>query len=840
VTRRTAAVLLLFVATAVLLPGPVNAAAPGDPAVMLLVDVSGSMADDDGTGTVKLDGAKNALGSFITDVPDGVAVGLRTYPDGTGDCGNGRLRKRIESLNRSRLGAEVRSLRADGGTPTAQALKAAAHDLQQFGAAASTIVLVSDGESNCDRDGPVCDVAEKLASEGFDITVNTVGFQISEAGRTELECIARATGGVYSDIKTSAALADRLNEISKGRLDVSVRAPQSIKVTVGAGDPSGRQIVATVTNPGIKIAHGVRATLQFVAPDAHTPQQVYVATLRPTRLLGNLAPGQSSEVVWQFRPALDFRESTLTYRVLASPVGGATTEVSGRIEVSSRIALDDAGPLLRDKRKVVILGDSYSAGEGAGSYEAGTDSSHNACHRSTRTYAVALFPDPPVNLACSGAGAADIGSTDLDNRSPDDSEQLQSQAKQLVRLRDGGYVPDLVLMTLGGNDVDFADIITKCALPGDCSDDIWGSKVKVRGHFEDRLAGLPASFEYAISLVNSVVNTPKARASRGGKVTPIVVLAYPRLFPTAVGKAAKCQGYVSGDEIRLANEIVRDLDLTLSLSAYSLRRRHPSIPVYFAADVEESFLPDHTMCGAAPWVNEINFIKSAVVAGANGADKGGLAVAQASWGNVTAQEIAYAVHLGGQAASKVAEPALSEYRHAYHPNANGYRGMTAALVRYSNSEDANTPVPPDPLAGATAGPLQGAPIVIQGGDTSALQLEPGVEHSLRVDGLPPDAAVEILVRSAPEVLASTATDTAGSARASVVIPTTLRDGHHTLDVVAFGPEGQTTVRSIPVVVRRGRPEWWTASAICGPLLLAVAAYVERRRRRSIGRETNLA
>ncbi|MDQ1713561.1 MAG: Ca-activated chloride channel [Frankiaceae bacterium] len=830
-TRRSAtAFVLLVVSAVVLLPGPVGAAAPGDPAVMLLVDVSGSMADDDGTGTVKLAGAKNALGAFIADLPEDVAVGLRTYPDGSGDCGDGRLRRKIESLNRSRLGAEVRSLKAEGGTPTAQALKAAARDLQAFRAPAYTIVLVSDGESNCDRDGPVCDVAEKLAGQGLDITVNTVGFQISEAGRTELECIARATGGVYSDIKTSAALADRLNEISKGRLDVTVRAPRSIKVTVGAGDPTGRQIVATVTNPGVKIARGVRATLQFVAPDANAPRQVYVATLRPTRLLGNLGPGQSSQVTWQFRPALDFRESTLAYRVLAGPVGGATTEVTGRIDVSSRITLDDAGPLLRDKRKVVIVGDSYSAGEGAGSYEAGTDSRHNACHRSTLTYAVALFPDPPVNLACSGAGSADVGSTDLDNRSADDKEQLPAQARQLVLLRDGGYVPDLVLMTLGGNDVDFVDIVTKCSLPGDCSDDLWGSPVKVRGHFEDRLRALPASFEYAVSLINSAVNSKKATASRGGKVAPIVILAYPQLFPTAVGRSAKCQGYVSGDEIRLANGILHDLDRTLSLTAESLRRSRPSIPVYFAADVEEAFLPDHTMCGAAPWVNEINFIKTVAVKGAEGADKGGLAVAKAPWGKVTAREFAYAVHLGGKAATYVAEPALSEYRHAYHPNADGYRGMTAALVRYSNSTDANTPVPPDPLSGLTAGPLQGAPIQIQGGDTGALHLEPGTEHALRIDGLPPNAAVEIVIRSAPGVLASTATDAAGTARASIVVPPTLPDGDHMLEVVAFGPEGQTRVRSIRVVVRSARPDWWTASAVGGPLLLLAAAFVERRRR----------
>jgi lysophospholipase L1-like esterase len=60
---------------------------------------------------------------------------------------------------------------------------------------------------------------------------------------------------------------------------------------------------------------------------------------------------------------------------------------------------------------VVVLGDSAASGDGAGAYEAGTrGEGGNWCHRSARAYVHRTgLAAESVNLACSGAKAADVG-----------------------------------------------------------------------------------------------------------------------------------------------------------------------------------------------------------------------------------------------------------------------------------------------------------------------------------------------------------------------------------------------------------------------------------------------
>lgn len=821
---RAASLLVLLALSGLALTAPlaptVAAAAVSVPPVMLVVDVSGSMADDDGSGTIKLDGAKTALGAFLSELPDGTTAGMRAYPMGSGDCGSGKAVWKPEPLLRSRLGAEVRSLRADGGTPTAQALLAARGDLLNAGYSRGTIVLVSDGESNCVQDGPVCDVAADLSSREFPVTVHTVGFNISEAGRSELECIARATDGVYSDVQGAAQLAGRLNDLATGRLDLDVTAPATVRMTVGASDPAGRRVRAVVTNPGVREAVDVRVTLQMVAPALGDVGQSFIATSQPTRLLGTLEPGGRREVEWEFRPPIDFSRRTLSYRVLAGPAGATATEATGTIVVSSEFNLRDAGPLLADKKQVVILGDSYSAGEGAQQYEPETDTKTNTCHRSRRTYAMDLFPNRPVVLACSGAIAANITGANPVHTALGGSGTLPAQTAQLQALIDAGTVPDLALISLGGNDVGFAGIILQCvATPRNCTR---GPK-SVVGPAREKVAGLPAGLTAAYGGVQAVLNSPAAVKSRGGAVAPIVVLAYPQLFPNEVGKAARCQGYLEGEEIAFANTLGREINSTIGVLIESLRRSQ-ELPVYFASDVEEALLPDHTMCGAAPWANEINVTKTTTATVAEN-DELILAVSGAT---VQTKVAARAIVGGAQAYESMSGPELRAYKEAYHPTAEGYQAMTAALVRYSGSADANTPVPPAPLSGAKPGPLQGAPIVLQGSTTAVLNIRPEQERPLEVRGLPAGTAVEVVLRSAPVVLAHAISDEAGTVRTTVTVPAGVPPGRHELQVVTL-EDGQKLL-SQRLQLQRLRPWWWLpGGVVSGLFLIGGTATLSRRR-----------
>ncbi|MFC6342341.1 Ig-like domain-containing protein, partial [Nocardioides hankookensis] len=135
--------------------------------------------------------------------------------------------------------------------------------------------------------------------------------------------------------------------------------------------------------------------------------------------------------------------------------------------------------------RYVALGDSFSAGEGVPAFEPGTAKDYspvtnhekygddNLCHRSAQgSYSRILANDrslglePAVFHACSGAVAADIWS---DNRK-EGNENVRAQDQEVNQFT------DVVTMTLGGNDIGFADIAQSCVI-FDCTGQILAGKI---------------------------------------------------------------------------------------------------------------------------------------------------------------------------------------------------------------------------------------------------------------------------------------------------------------------------------------------------------------------------
>ncbi len=120
---------------------------------------------------------------------------------------------------------------------------------------------------------------------------------------------------------------------------------------------------------------------------------------------------------------------------------------SSSLLLAARAALTGAGAAHAAEQAeppdYVALGDSYSSGVGAGSY----DSASGACKRSTRAYpalwAASHSPSTFAFTACSGARTGDV------------------TAGQLGPLNAS---TDLVSLTVGGNDAGFADVMTTCVL----------------------------------------------------------------------------------------------------------------------------------------------------------------------------------------------------------------------------------------------------------------------------------------------------------------------------------------------------------------------------------------
>jgi Ca-activated chloride channel family protein len=219
--RPAAGLLLAGLAAALVgaaaLTAPAASAAPAtggqDGSLIMVLDSSGSMAGPDGSGHTRIESARTAVGSVVDGLPDGYPTGLRVYGAGkTHGCDDTTLAEPVTALDRAAMKQAVAAVQPKGDTPTALALTEAAADLPASGR--RTILLISDGESNCGAPKP-CQVAAGLAGDGLKLRIDTVGFQVKGAARDELECIAEAGHGAYYDAPDAAALARQLVRASQ-------------------------------------------------------------------------------------------------------------------------------------------------------------------------------------------------------------------------------------------------------------------------------------------------------------------------------------------------------------------------------------------------------------------------------------------------------------------------------------------------------------------------------------------------------------------------------------------------------------------------------------------------
>jgi lysophospholipase L1-like esterase len=310
-------------------------------------------------------------------------------------------------------------------------------------------------------------------------------------------------------------------------------------------------------------------------------------------------------------------------------------------------AIDEAGPIL-DRNEIAILGDSYSAGEGADVYLDGTDTHENPCHRSRHTYLVQAFDIPGSHiLACSGAVAADV-------LAPQPGRTVAAQVVQLERLRRREGV-DAIVLTLGGNDAGFADIGASCLIGEESCDQYIHTKHPSRRQPSDsfvaeRLRDLSAPLRAAYMAIDAVVNGPKARAE-GGPV-PILVLGYPAATPSIPTRCLRMLGFVSRAEIGFLNDLSRRLNETIARTVAEVRADSRA-PIFYVGDTEEAFRPDHTLCDRKPFV-------------------------RTPWSFDGA----------GRGPASFLDRAEQGTRELLHPNPDGYAAVSRAALRWSRSRAA--------------------------------------------------------------------------------------------------------------------------------------------------------
>jgi lysophospholipase L1-like esterase len=231
--------------------------------------------------------------------------------------------------------------------------------------------------------------------------------------------------------------------------------------------------------------------------------------------------------------------------------------IAGLFWVSTPVRAEDPEPVApaRGEPTLVALGDSYISGEGAQEFLRGTnDAGVNECRRAPTAYpylAVAARKAEPMErlafVACSGALTRHILRDAQWRGEPIDGtpEKGVAQHVQLADLLDSRRAdPELIVISIGGNDAGFANIATACLAPGSCVE---------RGQlWLDRLE----------TVAGRVFKTYAAIRAQA-KDVPILAVPY----PVPIADRACSYSQLGADERTFLNRFVLQLDRAVENAA---------------------------------------------------------------------------------------------------------------------------------------------------------------------------------------------------------------------------------------------------------------------------------
>lgn len=177
---------------------------------ILILDASGSMWGQV-EGQTKISAARKAVDSILAKWKQTDRLGLMAYGHRTkGDCKDIELVVPVSAFDPDKIRSAVKGLNPKGKTPMADSLRAAAQALRSSENKA-TVILVSDGIETCSPDP--CAVAAELKKAGVNFTAHVIGFDVADpTAKRQLQCIARATGGVYLDASNASSLEQALGK----------------------------------------------------------------------------------------------------------------------------------------------------------------------------------------------------------------------------------------------------------------------------------------------------------------------------------------------------------------------------------------------------------------------------------------------------------------------------------------------------------------------------------------------------------------------------------------------------------------------------------------------------
>jgi Ca-activated chloride channel homolog len=189
--------------------GPSNRASGN---IIFILDASGSMWGQV-EGTAKIAIAKEVLTGLVQDLPDDAVVGLVAYGHRRkGDCDDVEELIPMGPVDKEKMVAKIQALSPKGKTPISRSVRLTAQRIKGL-EDETTIILVSDGKETCDPDP--CGLVTELKASGIKFVMHVIGFDVTEAERKQLECMARAGGGEYYTADNAGEFMAAASEVVK-------------------------------------------------------------------------------------------------------------------------------------------------------------------------------------------------------------------------------------------------------------------------------------------------------------------------------------------------------------------------------------------------------------------------------------------------------------------------------------------------------------------------------------------------------------------------------------------------------------------------------------------------
>lgn len=419
----------------------------------------------------------------------------------------------------------------------------------------------------------------------------------------------------------------------------------------------------------------------------------------------------------------------------------------GNIHEYRHVTLAVAGYEVQNT-KYLALGDSFSSGEGAYEYLAGTDLPDiNKCHTSTLSYsylaAQALSIDGPTfhNMACSGARTINYFAKEQYNVT-NNFVWLPGEERQYSYVTQAD--PEAVTISMIGNDIGFSDKITQCLNP-----------FSTCFHFKEERQAVAdeiyGKFDAMVSMYEHI-----QRKSSGARV---YVVGYPQILD----ETAAClpNAPFSSEEVQMARGMVTYLNSVIKAAAQYAGVQY--------IEVENAF-SGYELCRPLSLETGLTTAVNGLTAGD---DIGLLGV------NVVGNE-------------------------SFHPNVLGHQLMSQALLAQSENLTKPMPVLPGAVDPSVIVPyVSSAPYnaFISNAPSNGLGYKVGTYVNLKTDdeneihiilrdspthisdtelNLQPNVNFDAVLYSTPTPLGTVPTNADGHIDGNITVPGSVEPGFHTL------------------------------------------------------------